>query len=272
MIVVNVANVPPKLRGFLTKYLWEIETGVYVGNVNARVREEIWKRIIDNQLSGRAMMIFPSDNEQGFDFCTSGYQKRVMDFEGLKLLLTPHKELTRNSESTNQPYPERYVVIDFETTSLDIVQARIIEIGAVEYINGCEGQQLQILVHVEVPSEITELTGITQEMAENGMDIADAIKTLKEFVAESIVIGYNIRQYDIKVIGRECSRNGVSFPFKQIIDVLDLVRRKCIGLSSYKMKDVALALGLNVDDLHRAIPDCLVCNAIYQACMTNRIW
>ena len=267
MIVVNVTNVPPKLRGFLTKYLWEIETGVYVGNANARVREEIWKRITDNQLSGRAMMIFPSDNEQGFDFYTSGFQKRVIDFEGLKLLLTPHKESARNSEATDHPYPERYVVIDLETTSLDIAQARIIEIGAVEYINGCEGQQLQLFVRADVPSEITELTGITQEMAENGMAIADALKTLKGFVAGSIVVGYNIRQYDSKVIGRECARNSIPFPFKQIVDVLDLARRKCIGLSSYKLKDVAVTLGFTVEASHRAIPDCLVCNAIYQACV-----
>lgn len=271
MIVVNVTSVPPKLRGFLTKYLWEIETGVYVGNVNARVREEIWKRITDNQLSGRAMMIFSSDNEQGFDFYTSGYKKRVTDFEGLKLLLTPHKESEGNNEMSDKPYPERYVVIDLETTSLDIVQARIIEIGAVEFINGCEGQHLQIFVHADVPSEITELTGITREMTEKGMDIAEALKALKDFVAESVVVGYNIRQYDARVIGQECSRNSAPFPFRQIVDVLDFVRRKCIGLSSYKMKDVALALGLTVDSSHRAIPDCMVCNAIYQACLVNRI-
>lgn len=40
MIVITLANCPPALRGDLTKWLQEISTGVYVGQVSARVRDE----------------------------------------------------------------------------------------------------------------------------------------------------------------------------------------------------------------------------------------
>ena len=73
MIVISLSNVPPKLRGFLTKYLWEISTGVYVGNVNARIRESLWERVTKNSTEiSKAIMVFPSDNEQGFDFMNMG--------------------------------------------------------------------------------------------------------------------------------------------------------------------------------------------------------
>lgn len=46
MIVVTVTDCPPRLRGDLSKWLLEINTGVYVGQLNPRVREELWKRIL----------------------------------------------------------------------------------------------------------------------------------------------------------------------------------------------------------------------------------
>ena len=45
---------PPSLRGDLTKWCQEIQTGVYVGNVSARVRERLWQRINDNIGRGEA--------------------------------------------------------------------------------------------------------------------------------------------------------------------------------------------------------------------------
>ena len=39
MIVVTVTDCPPRLRGDLSKWLLEINTGVYVGQLNPRVRE-----------------------------------------------------------------------------------------------------------------------------------------------------------------------------------------------------------------------------------------
>lgn len=41
MIVITMSNCPSKLRGDLSLWLMEINTGVYVGQVNARVREVV---------------------------------------------------------------------------------------------------------------------------------------------------------------------------------------------------------------------------------------
>ena len=45
MIVIMLSDCPPKVRGDLSKWLCEINTGVFVGNVSSRVREEVWQRI-----------------------------------------------------------------------------------------------------------------------------------------------------------------------------------------------------------------------------------
>ena len=49
-----MTDCPPRLRGDLSKWLQEINTGVYVGNVNSRVRDAIWNRVCENLKTGRA--------------------------------------------------------------------------------------------------------------------------------------------------------------------------------------------------------------------------
>ena len=42
MIVITLSKTPASLRGDLTKWCQEIQTGVYVGSVNAKVRDLLW--------------------------------------------------------------------------------------------------------------------------------------------------------------------------------------------------------------------------------------
>ena len=39
MIVITLSKTPASLRGDLTKWCQEIQTGIYVGSVNAKVRD-----------------------------------------------------------------------------------------------------------------------------------------------------------------------------------------------------------------------------------------
>ena len=53
MVVLSVTRCPPQLRGDLTKWFIEIDIGVYVGKVSARVREKVWSRVCDNIKKGK---------------------------------------------------------------------------------------------------------------------------------------------------------------------------------------------------------------------------
>ena len=61
----------------------------------------------------------------------------------------------------------------------------------------------------------------------------------------------------------ECRQNNVEFPFTKVIDVIDLVR-KDPDTHNTKMYSVAKEKGIEVTMPHRAIPDCFVCNELYQ--------
>ncbi|MDO4564485.1 MAG: type I-E CRISPR-associated endoribonuclease Cas2e [Clostridia bacterium] len=92
MIVLSLTNCPQALRGDLTRWLLEISTGVYVGNISSRVRDELWRRITANVKSGRVVMVFSAKNEQRMDFRVHNSSWEPIDFDGLKLMLRPSEK------------------------------------------------------------------------------------------------------------------------------------------------------------------------------------
>ena len=100
MVVVTLTDCPPRLRGDLSKWLQEIDTGVYVGRVSRRVRDELWERICQNLPRGRATMVYPADNEQRMEFHVHNTVWQPVDFEGITLMRRP---LTVNPDDRPKP-------------------------------------------------------------------------------------------------------------------------------------------------------------------------
>ena len=87
MIVITLTKVPNSLRGDLTKWCQEIQTGVYVGSFSARIREMLWSRILKNIGTGEATLVYSTNNELGYTFRTTRRDKRVVDFDGVPLMM-----------------------------------------------------------------------------------------------------------------------------------------------------------------------------------------
>ncbi len=157
--VITLTNVPNSLRGELTKWMQEIAVGVYVGNFNSRVREQLWKHVCDNVQNGEATISYATRNEIGYTFDSYQTKQEVFELDGLPLVRYPlHQRKNENegkygfskafqshmrykSESKDHklkpnqkdsgPAPA-YVLIDLETTGLDEEKNQIIEIGALK--------------------------------------------------------------------------------------------------------------------------------------------
>ena len=84
-----MTDCPPRLRGDLSKWLQEVNTGVYVGNVSARVRDALWERVCENLKNGRATMVFSANNEQRMDFRVHNTSWKPVDYEGIQLIRRP---------------------------------------------------------------------------------------------------------------------------------------------------------------------------------------
>lgn len=77
MIVLVMSKIPSQLRGYVSRFLLEVNTGVFVGDCTQRVREGIWSEIESNDSQDSSSIMIWSDDtkEQGFDFTSRGYNR-----------------------------------------------------------------------------------------------------------------------------------------------------------------------------------------------------
>ena len=284
MIVLCVTNCPPGLRGDLSKWLSEVNTGVYIGKLSAKVRDELWNRTCSSIKSGQATMVYSTNNEQGYAFRTHNTTWVATDYEGITLMKKPfslsNDEVNSNFlkqgfskaskyrkmgvTSKNKP-SSGYVVVDVETTGTDYDYDRIIEVGLLKINEGEIDEQFQCFVQCgkNIPEAVTKLTGITDEMIEKqGIPEEMAFEKIQEFVGSNLIIGYNI-WFDMNFIQRLGERTGKNIMIKKTRDVLSLVRRKIDDLENYQLKTVAEYFSLDTGNMHRALKDCILTYRIY---------
>ncbi len=90
MVVLILERVPASLRGELSRWMLEPRTGTFVGKLTATVRERLWEKACGATSGGAAILIYPSDNEQGFAIRFWGASSRsIIDREGLTLVSIP---------------------------------------------------------------------------------------------------------------------------------------------------------------------------------------
>jgi CRISPR-associated protein Cas2 len=87
MVVMIMENVPPGLRGELSRWLVEPHPGVFLGHVNAMVRDLLWKRCCEDCRDGGIIQMWSVNNEQRFAVRVYGDTRReIVDFEGVQLV------------------------------------------------------------------------------------------------------------------------------------------------------------------------------------------
>ncbi len=92
MMVLILERVPRGLRGELSRWVIEPRAGVFVGNVSAKVRDKLWETICQESSGGSAVLLYSTNNEQGYSFRLWGEPSYYPEeFEGLLLVRRPAK-------------------------------------------------------------------------------------------------------------------------------------------------------------------------------------
>lgn len=170
--------------------------------------------------------------------------------------------------NTTKFFPEEYVVLDFETTGLSPITNEIIEIAALKIVAGdCGPQPFSTLVRPSrpIPREVTNLTGITDDMVSNAPAIGDVISELHTFLGEYPVIAHNA-QFDISFLKAAYKRAGLSANI-QYIDTVKLARSAFPGMLNYKLATLIKSLGISSSQSHRAMSDVEQTNILFQKCV-----
>lgn len=272
LTVITLKCVPPALCGELTKWMQEIATGVYVGNYNTRIREELWNRVCRTVDAGEATLCYASRNEIGYQFSTINTRRKVIDYDGIPLVMIPKEnkryefanagdtlkscDFEKSAPSGRETTEEKYIALDLETTGLKEDKDKIIEIGAVKIRDG-EYRCFQCLVRCEgpIPEIITSLTGITKRMLlQQGIELRTALEQLRDFIGDCDLIGYNIG-FDIRFLNSSLQRVGLPTIRNKTHDLMRIAKDEKMFLHDYKMQTVLKAYGIEKDVAHRALED-----------------
>ncbi len=148
------------------------------------------------------------------------------------------------------------IVFDLETTGLDFIRDRIIQISYIKVSPDGTEERENIFVNPEkpIPREVVELTGITDD------DVKDAptFKTLAPQLSEKFkgcdFAGYNSNHFDIPMLAEEFLRAGIDFDFSKcrLIDAQTIF---------HKMEQRTLVAayrfycGKELEDAHSALAD-----------------
>jgi len=93
MVVMVLEKVPPSLRGELTRWLIELHPGVFIGHVNAMVRDRLWDKCCRAKRTGGVVQAWSTNTEQRFQMRSYGDTRReIVELDGLQLIRLPADE------------------------------------------------------------------------------------------------------------------------------------------------------------------------------------
>lgn len=158
------------------------------------------------------------------------------------------------------------VVLDTETTGLDVTQDRVISIGAVR-LNGARvyrSATFDRLVNPgrPIPPRSTAVHGITDAMVAGAADFEAAHGELAPLLEGCVLVGHNVA-FDLAMLRRECELGGLAWAEPRSLDTLLLTCALDPTLPSFELDALAQGIGSQVHGRHTALGDALATAEVY---------
>jgi DNA polymerase-3 subunit alpha (Gram-positive type) len=151
-----------------------------------------------------------------------------------------------------------YVVFDVETTGLSPINGdRIIEIAAVKIRRGKIVDTFESLINPrrEVPWESQQVHKISAEMLASAPLAEDILPRMIPFIGGACLAGHNVK-FDLDFLCHELSLIGRKLREETpAVDTLKMAKCLLPVLSNHRLAHVAHALGIQIEETHRALAD-----------------
>ena len=174
-----------------------------------------------------------------------------------------------NTENTKKGknlmrFVDDYVLVDIETTGLSPIKDEIIEIGAIKVKNNKIVDTYNELINInrKLPSFITNLTGITDEMIQTGRMPTLVLKEFIEFTQNNIIIGHNVN-FDLGFLINKCKKYLNYNLSNDYIDTMYMARKLVPNSMNYKLGTLARLFNVSYEGAHRGLIDVQITYEVY---------
>jgi len=150
---------------------------------------------------------------------------------------------------------KHYAIIDIETTGGSAHREKITEVAIVVFDGEKIIREYETLINPErsIPTFITQLTGITNEMVREAPKFYEVAKDIVEITEDTVFVAHNVR-FDYSFIQEEFKRLGYNYSRKKLCTVR-MSRTAFPGLRSYSLGKLIKHFDIEVQDRHRAMAD-----------------
>ncbi len=166
------------------------------------------------------------------------------------------------------------VVLDTETTGLDPLKARIVQIGAVGIRHGVVDWRAPFVRLIDpgvpIPAGVTAIHGIGDVDVAGAAGFAEAFAAFEAWRAGRPLIGHNLG-FDLAVLRRECRLAGLAFAPPPALDTR-LLGEVCFpALPGFSLEVLAGRLGIAVDRAarHDAVADARLAAELFVALLPH---
>lgn len=168
-----------------------------------------------------------------------------------------HIELNQDVFSGKTLESATFTVFDLETTGASAPPCRIIEIGAVKIEAGRITDTFHTMVdpQCQIPSFISQLTGITDEMVSGAPKFVDVMPSFLGFIGDSIVVAHNA-QFDLRFLNYEIGMIHEEYRLgNQHLCTVQLSKKLMPDLENHRLNTLARHLSIPLVNHHRASDD-----------------
>ena len=178
--------------------------------------------------------------------------------------------MMKNEPMTALHLDRDLVFFDLETTGLNVIRDRIVQIALVKLLrNGDPPAELSTLVNPGIPisEESMAVHGITPKDLANKPTFRQLAQKIWDFIGPADLAGYNSNRFDVPMLMEEFARVGMEF---------DISKRRLIDVQRifYKMEPRTLKAayrlycGKELTDAHDALADVRATIEVFQGQLT----
>jgi len=154
----------------------------------------------------------------------------------------------------------RFIAFDLETTGIMAGVDRIVEIGAVRFVDGIVEGVYSTLVDplIPIPPGATKVNGITDDMVKGKPRIEELLESFAEFCADDVMIAHNA-EFDYQFLVSDIKKHESKAPRGLILDSYPMAKKVFPGLANYRLSTLVQHLSIPSTGFHRAEEDASYC-------------
>ncbi len=158
----------------------------------------------------------------------------------------------------------RFIAFDLETTGTLPGVDRIVEIGAVRFIDGEIEAIYSTLVDpkIAMPEAASRVNKITDDMLVGKPGIESLLPSFAEFCADDILVAHNA-SFDAQFLLADIKKYESPAPRGAVLDTYAMAKKVLPGLLNYRLGTLVQHLGIEASEFHRAEADATYCGHLF---------